>query len=266
MQMSSIASTHDTAGFDWRSRLRAAGIHLVLSCLVAALSALLVFLVWYPFPYRELSGGRDLFLLLVSVDVVIGPLITFAVFNRAKPARELRRDLLVVGLLQLAALGYGLWTVHMARPVHLVFEYDRFRVVHQLDIPAELVDKAPAGIDVAPWGGPTLIALRPFRNAGENQEMTLQALGGISLSARPELWVPYATQTQAVLQAARPIESLAARFPQRRAEIDAAVRATGRQVQQLRYLPLLARKEYAWTALLDGTTADIVGYLPLDSF
>ena len=47
--------------------------------------ALLVFAVWYPYPYREISGGRDLFLLVVAVDVVLGPLITFAVFNRAKP-------------------------------------------------------------------------------------------------------------------------------------------------------------------------------------
>jgi hypothetical protein len=99
--------------------------------------------------------------LVVSVDVVLGPLITFAVFDRAKPRRELRRDLVVVGLLQLAGLLYGLWTVHLARPVHMVFEIDRFRVVHQIDIPLELEEKRPAGIDVAPWGGPTLIATRP---------------------------------------------------------------------------------------------------------
>jgi len=62
------------------------------------------------------------------VDVILGPLITLTVFNRSKPRSELVRDLTVVGLIQLAALGYGLWTVFVARPVHLVFEYDRFRV------------------------------------------------------------------------------------------------------------------------------------------
>jgi hypothetical protein len=31
-------------------------------------------------------------------------------------------------------------------------------------------------------------------------------------------------------------------------------------------LPLIARKAEAWTVLLDGKTADIVGYLPVDSF
>src|SRR6476620_1241962 len=161
MQSSTLVSNHHTGRFQWRSRLRAAAIHLALSIMVAGLAGLLVFAVWYPYPYREVSGGRELFLLVVSVDIVIGPLVTLAVFNRAKPDAELKRDLAIVGLLQLAALCYGLWTVHLARPVHMVFEYNRFRVVHQVDIPTELNDKAPAGIDIAPWGGPTLIALRP---------------------------------------------------------------------------------------------------------
>ena len=60
---------------------------------VAALAAILVFLVWYPGPFRELAGGRGLFVLLTSVDVVLGPLLTFAVFDRTKSRRHLRLDL-----------------------------------------------------------------------------------------------------------------------------------------------------------------------------
>ena len=36
-------------------------------------------------------------------------------------------------------------------------------MVHQVEIPAELQDRAPAGIAVAPPGGPTLLSLRPER-------------------------------------------------------------------------------------------------------
>ena len=68
-----------------RDRLQAFGIHFLLSLLVAALAALLVFGLWFPYPYREISGGRELFLLIVGVDIVIGPLITLAIFNRSKP-------------------------------------------------------------------------------------------------------------------------------------------------------------------------------------
>lgn len=120
---------------DWKVRLRAAAIHLGISALVAAAAAWLVFAVWYPYPYREISGGRELFTLIVVVDVILGPLMTLIIFNRTKPRTELVRDLAVVALIQLAGLGYGLWSVYAARPVHMVFEFDRFRAVHAVDVP-----------------------------------------------------------------------------------------------------------------------------------
>ena len=266
MQQPFVSVGNHTASFDWRTRLRAASIHLGLSALVAILAGVLVFALWYPWPYREISGGRELFQLVVSVDVVLGPLITFAIFNRAKPRKELRRDLAVVGLLQLAGLLYGLWTVHLARPVHLVFELDRFRVVHQVDIPVELADRAPAGIPLAPWGGPTLIALRPFRDAGESADYTIAALKGLPLSARPELWQPYEAARERVLRAAKPVSELKARFPQSAGAIDAALRKAGRDSGRAAYLPLIARKAEGWTVLLDARTAETIGFLPLDSF
>lgn len=267
MQQPSVSlDNHHTARFDWRSRLRAAGIHLALSALVALVAGLLVFAAWYPFPYRDISGGRELFQLVVSVDVVLGPLITFAVYNLAKPRHELRRDLMVVALLQLAGLAYGLWTVNLARPVHTVFEYDRFRVVHQVEIPPDLAQQVPPGIELAPWGGPTLLTLRPFRNADESAGLTMAALQGIPLAARPELWQPYEAGRADVLKAAKPVAQLKSRFPQRAAEIDAAVRAGGGDPARAAYLPLMARKADVWTVLLDAGTARVLGYVPLDSF
>lgn len=266
MQQPSVSLDHHTARFDWVARLRAATIHLGLSVLVATLAALLVFALWFPYPYREVSGGRELFQLVVAVDIVLGPLLTFAVFNRAKPRTELRRDLSIIVLLQLAGLGYGLWTVHLARPVHMVFEIDRFRVVHQVEVPEEFLDKAPAGITAIPWGGPTLLALREFQSQRENTEMTLAALQGVPLSARPELWQPYERARSRVLAAARPVAELKSRFPRRADEIDVLLRTARHDPAGVAYLPLIARKEAAWTVFLDSTTAEVIGYLPLDSF
>lgn len=266
MQSPLVLLDHHTATFDWRDRLRAAFIHLALSGLIAATAALLVFELWYPWPYREISGGRDLFLLVVSVDVVLGPLLTFAVFDRAKARAGLRRDLAVVALLQLAGLTYGLWTVEIARPVHMAFEFDRFRVVHRVDIPSELESRAPAGLKVAPLGGPTLLAVRPFKNQQENTDATLAALQGIQLAARPDLWETYDAARPRVLQAAKPVTELKRRFPQRANDIDAALHKAGKDAAQAAYLPLVARKAEAWTVLLDARTADVIGYLPLDSF
>jgi hypothetical protein len=250
---------------EWKNRLKAAAVHLGISLLVAGCAAVLVFGVWYPYPYREISGGRELFLLVVGVDVVLGPLFTFIVFSRAKPRTELVRDLALVGLIQLAGLGYGLWTVHQARPVHLVFELDRFRAVHAVDVPEELLSRTPAGVDPLPLTGPTLLAVRPFASAQEGTDATLAALQGVSLASRPDLWQPYAQAVPRVLAAGRPVEQLKRRFPGHAAEIDQLIAATGRPEGALVILPLAARKSF-WTVVLDARTAQVLGYLPLDSF
>ena len=265
-QPPSAVLSHDTARSTWPTRVRAALVHLGLSVLVAAAVAILVFAVWYPYPYREVSGGRELFLLVISVDVVLGPLLTLAVFNVRKPRAELRRDLAVVALLQLAGLGYGLWTVHQARPVHLVFEIDRFRIVHRVDVPPELESRAPAGIPVAPLGAPTPLSTRAFQDEKEKMELTLTALQGIQLGARPDLWEPYAQGRDRILRAAHPAAELLKRFPRERALVEDAARRAGRSTAELAYLPMIGRKAEGWTVLLDARTAEIVDYLPLDSF
>ena len=265
MLQPSILLDHHTS-FAWRSRLRAAAVHLGLSVLVAAVAAFLVFALWYPYPYREISSGRELFMLVVSVDVVLGPLLTFAVFDLTKGWPVMRRDLLAIALVQLAGLAYGLWTVQIARPVHMVFEYDRFRVLHRAEIPEELEAHVPPGIELAPLRGPTLIALRPFRNGAEQADFTIAALGGVPLSARTELWQPYEIGRAEVLHAARPATQLRQRFPQRAAEIDAVLRESGHEAAGVAYLPLVGRTAEAWTVFLDAATAQVIGYLPLDSF
>ncbi|PVY90916.1 hypothetical protein C8C95_1764 [Acidovorax sp. 99] len=248
-----------------RERLRACGIHLGASLCVALLAAMLVFGLWYPFPYREVSGGRTLFLLVVCIDVIIGPMITLVIFNKTKRQKELVMDLAVVGALQLAALIYGLWTVFVARPVHLVFEYTRMSVVHAIDIEPDQLAKAPTALQVLPVRGPTLIALRPFRDATEQFDATMAAVGGVPLAARGDLWQPYSESRAKVLEASKPAADLRLRFADQSALIDAAVHKAGRPLSQLRSLPMVGR-DNAWTVLLDSATAEPVGFLPLDSF
>jgi hypothetical protein len=249
----------------WRDRLIGCAVHLGLSLCIAALAALLVFGIWYPYPYREISGGRELFVLLVTVDVLLGPLVTLAVFNRQKPRSELLRDLAVTGLLQMGALTYGLWTVFVARPVHMVFEIDRFRVVQAIDVDASLLRYSPQSVKALPFWGPTLLAVRPFKNDKERIEMTLAALQGVALSSRPELWRPYEDATKDVLKAAMPATQLLSRFTVQATEIELALSKIDRKPGNVVYLPLVGRKSY-WTAFLDPVTAQILTTMPLDSF
>lgn len=251
----------------WKARLSAAGVHLCISLALALLAALLVFFVWYPSPYGMVSGGRALFLLVVAVDVIMGPLLTLAVFNPRKQRKELMRDLSVIGLFQLAALVYGLWTVAVARPVHLVFEMDRFRVVRAIDVVPELLEKAPAELRSLPLTGPTLRSVRDFRDAKESFEATIAALQGVALGTRPDLWQDYEKARPQILQATRPLLDLKTRFPVRSAEIDDALRSseTGRTSTSVGYVPMMGR-DAVWTVLLDTKTLMVITFVPIDSF
>lgn len=249
----------------WREKVFVGSIHLIVSLTVALLAALLVFGLWYPYPYRETSGGRALFSIVIIVDVIIGPLITLIIFNRKKSRRELFMDFTIVGLLQVVALGYGLWTVFVARPVYLVYEYDRMRVVHAIDLETHLLSKAPPSLQNLPIKGPDLIALRAFSDASEQFDATMEAMGGAMLSLRTDLWQSYRERTPDILNSSKPATELRKRFPGKVMLIDQVISGTGRTSDQLRYLPMVDR-DIVWTALLDSITAEPLGFLPIDSF
>jgi hypothetical protein len=254
-----------TAMLYWKDRFKASAIHLGICLCVALLAGLLVLGVWYPYPYREISGGRELFTLVVAVDVVLGPLLTLAIFNRSKPWRVLRRDLLVIGLFQLVGLGYGLWSVYLARPVQLVFDINRFQVVHAVEVPQQLLDKTPSGITALPLWGPGQLSLRPFKSNQEKTDVTLASMGGLEEAARPDLWQSYAADQAGVLKAGKPATELKARFPEQATAIDQLLASTGHTAQTALYLQLVGRKSF-WTVLVDARTAQVLAFLPLDSF
>lgn len=249
----------------WRAKGRAFAIHLGISMLVAALAAWLVFGLWFPYPYAELAGGRRLFLLLLGVDVVLGPLLTFVVFNPRKGLREKMLDFTLIGLLQLGALGYGLWTVSQARPVHLVYEYSRLAVVSAGDLSDEQLQKAPPELRRLPLTGPTLLSLRPLQGAKEQFDSTMLAASGVAQAAQPELWQAYDAGRAAILETARPLVGLREKYPTQGALIDSEIAKTGKPETWLLYMPVLSR-DTAWSVLIDATTAQPVGFIPLDPY
>lgn len=250
-----------------RHALRAAGWHLLSSVLVAALAATLVFGVWFPYPYRELVGGRELFLLVVAVDVVCGPLLTLVLFNPKKPRWELTMDLAIVALIQLAALVYGLYTVVQARPVYLAFEVDRFRAVTYADIQHEVLKPEVGGLQVLSWGRPKVIGVREPANGDEMLRSLELSLGGFDPSVRPDWWVPYDTITDKVLRRAKPLADLRGkRTAEEGAAIDGAVKDSGLDEAQLVWLPMTSFQSTGWVALLDKANAKIVAFAPLDGF
>jgi hypothetical protein len=247
-----------------KSRLLAAATHLGLSVAIAALVASLVFVLWYPAPFREISGGRELFFIVIAVDVVLGPLITFAIFDTRKPRAELVRDLSVVVLLQLGGLAYGLHTVYVVRPQVLALERDRLRVVRVFDLAQADLAKAPPKFRRLPVWGMAVVATRAAR-PDEKQDTLAKGLAGEDIGMRPNFWLPAEQTRSAFAQAAMPLDRLLRMRPARKADLERAVAATGRPADQLGYLPILARRT-DWSALVDRNSGEIVGYVDIEGF
>jgi len=246
----------------FRYRLLAAASHLGISALIAAAVALVTLGLWYPGAFAEMAGGRRLFLLILGVDVVMGPLLTLIVFDIRKPRRELVRDLAVIGTLQLAALGYGLHTLYVARPVALAYEPGRFRIVIAHDVPLDQLDQARPEYRHLPLTGPWILGTRPTRPE-ERLESLEKSLKGVDIGQRPERWRPYADSRAEVLATARPVELLLQRFPDRRQDLLDRLAALKLDATRARFLPIVARGD--WVALLDER-GDIAGYAPFDGF
>lgn len=249
----------------YRVAAQAAGIHSLCSVLVAALAAWVVFAVWYAYPYRELSGGRELFLLVVSVDVVCGPLLTLVLFNPKKPRKELWMDLSLVALIQLAALGYGMWTVWQARPLYLVHEVDRYKVIAAPDVDEKALQALPANLKSQFWAGPKTVGIRPPINAEEHNTVLFEAVaGGRDYGARPEFYIPYEGKVALnALKRAKPLSVFLEKYPEQKAAAQELAAKKGADLAQWHYLPIIARKD--WIAVLDQQ-GEIQGYLPGDMF
>ncbi|MFZ3141643.1 TfpX/TfpZ family type IV pilin accessory protein [Polaromonas sp.] len=249
-----------------KERSTAAALHLLASLAVASLAAVLVFFVWYPYPYREVSGGRELFLLIMAVDLVVGPLLTFVVFNRSKPRRELWRDLSIIGLLQLVTLCYGLWTVFAARPVYLVHEVERFRVVTAADIDPVELPKALPKFQKIPLFGISVIGVRKARDSNERMRALDSALAGRDVSMMPDRWQDLDADNKAqIRQRARTVDFLRARASDGGAAIDQIIHDAGLKNTEVIALPIFSRRT-DWSALMDVKDLSIIGYVPVDSF
>ncbi len=246
-------------------RIRAAGLHLLLSALVAGLVSLLVFQVWFPSPYAAIAGGLSLFGLLVGVDVILGPALTAVVASPGKGRAELTRDLAFIVIVQLSAFGYGLYTISLARPVLLAFEVDRLRVVAAADIDPLSLAEAPPGLQSLSWTGPRLIAAVKPTDPDEQMRSIELGLAGIDLAMQPRQWRDYAARADEAWRVARPVSVLLSQYPQLAADVARIARSAGQPTESLRFLPLMSRQA-SWVSLIAAPGARVVGHLPVEGF
>ena len=162
--------------------------HLSISLLIVLLVIGLVFFVWYPFQLTTAVGVTHIFLMLLAIDVIIGPVLGLLVYQEGK--KSLKFDLTVIILLQLSALFYGIYSIEQGRPVWLVYNVDRFELVRKNEIVDQNINQAKPQFQQASWLKPQFVATEFAKNTQQgNDDMFAEVLGGISIAQRPERYV-----------------------------------------------------------------------------
>lgn len=238
------------------SRYRAGALHLMVSVVVAALLFLVIYFVWFPGALLAATGAPWLLFIIAAVHLGLGPLLTTIVFEKGK--RGLVFDIVVIALLQLAALGYGAWVLFESRPVYVVFIKDRFELARADEIaPAELA-KAKPPYDRLPLDGPQVVGAQLPRDANEQFRVAMSAMGGgPDIQGFPQHFVPYELVRMRAAAKAEPIAKLRGLNPK---DVDAVNRlapSLGLAEERLRFLPMRAGK-HDLTVILDAQTGEVL--------
>lgn len=189
-------------------RLKAAGIHLLISAAVALVGIGLVFWVWHPAPLQKAVGVTHIFLMMLGIDVVLGPLLTLLVAS-SKEKKTLKFDLSVIAAVQLAAYLYGMHTIAVSRPVYLAFDKLRFEVV-QADSVVRAADKTILPeYQSNPLLYPQWVSVRPYKDEAEQSQRTfLELQEGISPAMQADLYQPINEGWSGMLERKHGLEEL----------------------------------------------------------
>ena len=189
------------------ARIKAFAIHGLTSISIALLVIGLVFYIWYPAPLAKAVGVTHIFLVMLIVDVTLGPLLTLIVYKKGK--KSLLFDLIIIVMLQVSALCYGLWTISQGRPVWLVFNIDRFDSVRMNELDNRKITKAKREYRYPSVFSPQWVAAIAPKSIEENNKVTFEAVfSGIDIAQRPNLYAPLMSQKKQIQKKAIDIKEL----------------------------------------------------------
>ncbi len=181
--------------------------HFSISCFIAFTIMVWVFFVWYPSPLAKAVGVTYIFLMMLAIDVIVGPILGLLVYKEGK--KSLKFDLSVIILIQIAALCYGVYSIAQGRPVWLAYNVDRIELVRNNEIIDDHIDKASPQYQQISWFKPQYVAVEFAKDANvRNDDLFAEALGGISIAQKPERYVDFVQAKPQLQQRTKSLKEL----------------------------------------------------------
>jgi len=241
------------------SRIRAFLTHLAISASVVGAALAIIFFVWYPAPYFQVAGAWNVVKVLVTVDMIVGPLMTLMLFRSGKPG--LLFDLSVIALIQVTALGYGLTVIYSERPYFVVFAVDRFEVLARKDVDESTI--TDDRLRQKAWAEPIYVAATLPDTLEAQQQLINDILDGKpDIERRPEFWSPYAEHTGEVMEKATPLAELGRERPDATKYTNHII-AAHEDGERLSGVPVIG-KHGVYVLVIEPEHKKPVGLIPID--
>ncbi|MEM7284441.1 MAG: TfpX/TfpZ family type IV pilin accessory protein [Pseudomonadota bacterium] len=227
------------------NKFKAFAAHLSLSLIVVGLVLGIIVFVWYPDPLFTAMSGWDVVKILIFVDLILGPILTFIVYKPNKPS--LRFDLSVIAFIQIAALAYGTFVFFKERPLYLVHAIDVFHIVT-----ASEVDRNHTRFDELkqiPLVGPRLAIVFLPDSAEERSKLTEEVVlgGAADIERRPEFYRPYEDHLDKVFERTISLSALQNQDEATKKKIARFKEKHADRLDQMTFVPL--KKKYGFMLL-----------------
>lgn len=181
--------------------------HFFLSFLLALLVIGLVFFIWYPAPFAKAVGVTHIFLMMLAIDVIVGPVLGLFVYKEGK--KSLKFDLTVIIAIQISALLYGVYSIEQGRPAWLAYNVDRFELVRKNEIVDQNINQAKPQFQQVSWFKPQYVAVNFAKDIQQrNDDLFAEVMGGISLAQRPERYVDFVQAKPQLQQRTKSLKEL----------------------------------------------------------
>lgn len=243
-----------------KEKFKASMIHLSISLLVIGVFYLFTLNIWYPSPYFQVSGLQGILLILIAVDLILGPLLTFVVFKPKKAS--LRFDLSVIAAIQIVALSYGVFTVYEGHPVYVAYTVDRFTLVTASEINPQ--DAKYDEFKVSTFGKPKLVYAKPPKDTEKKNKLLFESIeNGTDLEHHPEYYEPIEQFTESIVKRSIPPKKLLA-FADSKIKLEQFLTKQHKKtIDDFAFLPLMGKEEVVlW--VINKETGKPVGVLDID--
>ena len=246
-------------------RLKAFGLHLTGSATVLTLVLGTLYLGWYRWPGWYLCDVKHVVIVLMGVDLALGPLLTLVIASPRKPHRILARDVSIIVAVQLFALSYGSINLWNGRPLYYAFTENVLQVVQAYDLnPAEVALAAKQDAPLRPhwyslprwiWA-PTPPNSTPADPAAKSQDT--EKIDPIEV---PRLYRPWQAGLADLRAQLRPVSKAAGFWPKDRSRLEQRMQAEGIPTDQANSITLTGRGYPPLLAVFDPNTLQLKEYL-----